>query len=76
MKTKDLKKIFEDFFLRTLNEQSLIRNEMIGHKVVAIYYAPKVDGWDIDIKDFKHKRLRPQGAPRPFMLGWTMPLGQ
>ena len=34
-----------------IKEQFFIRNEIIGCHLQAIYYAPKLDAWDFDIKD-------------------------
>lgn len=51
METEEYKAIFKKYFLKTIQEQSSIRKEMIGKSIDAIYYAPKVEGLNVDIKD-------------------------
>ena len=42
---------FISWFDKTIQEQSVIRQELIGQSITGIFYTPKVEGWDIDIKD-------------------------
>ena len=42
---------FRDWFDKTLNDQSEIRQELIGQSITEIFYTPQVEGWDINIKD-------------------------
>jgi len=41
---------FISWFDRTIKEQFLVRQELIGQSIVEIFYTPKVEGWGIDIK--------------------------
>ena len=42
---------FKTWFDKTINDQSEIRQELIGQTIAEIFYTPKVEGWDITIKD-------------------------
>lgn len=42
---------FNTWFDKTINEQLEIRQELIGQTIAEIFYTPKVEGWDIAIKD-------------------------
>ena len=47
----DNKEIFRNWFYKTNKEQFEIRQKMVGQQIVAAFYSPFVDGWDIEIKD-------------------------
>ena len=51
MNVKEHKELFQKYFKELIKEQSLIRNDMLGHSISSIYYTPKLDAWNIDIKD-------------------------
>ena len=42
---------FISWFDKTIKEQSVIRQELIGQSFTGIFYTPKVEGWDINITD-------------------------
>jgi hypothetical protein len=42
---------FKAWFNKTINDQLEIRQELIGQSIAEIFYTPKVEGWDINIKD-------------------------
>lgn len=42
---------FKSWFDANFKEQFTIRQELIGQSLDGIFYTPKVEGWDIDLKE-------------------------